>query len=71
MSFTLRGILTSRVSVLMMEAVGEEIDQDAKSTPHIPKPRFKPSSIMIDIGKDLHLEDYVHCYLSESQASAP
>ena len=65
------GPLKTRVSVLMMEAVGEDIDQDAKSTPHIPKPRFKPSSIMIDIGKDLHLEDYVHCYLSENQASAP
>ena len=50
---------------------GEDLHQDAIGTPHIPKPRFKPSSIMIDIGKDLHLEDYVHCYLSENQASAP
>jgi hypothetical protein len=28
------------VSVLMMEAVREDLDQDAKGAPHIPKPRF-------------------------------
>ena len=39
-SSTLMGLLTSRVSVLMMEAVGEDLDQDAKGTPHIPKPSF-------------------------------
>ena len=70
-SSTLVGLLTSRVSVLMMEAVGEDLDQDAKGTPHIPKPRFKPSLTMINVDKDLQSEDCAHCCPSEDQASAP
>ena len=70
-SFTLMGLLTSRVSVLMMEAVGEDIDQEAKGTPHIPKPEFKLSLIMmINVALNPSSVEFALCFQSGGQESA-
>ena len=70
-SFTLMGLLTSRVSVLMMEAVGEDLDQDAKGTPHIPKPEFKQSLIMmINVALNPSSVEFALCFQLGGRESA-
>ena len=70
-SFTLMGLLTSRVSVLMMEAAGAVQHQDAIGTPCIPKPRSKPSLITISAALDLPSVDFAPYFQFGGQASAP
>jgi hypothetical protein len=55
----------------MMEAVGEDIDQEAKGTPHIPKPEFKQSLIMmINVALNPSSVEFALCFQSGGRESA-